>query len=298
MRTSALALLVLSLAACDDGSTTDTDDTGTDTGPKTFEDFVYLTESPKGDISCYTPGEAWNTQQVDSEKITTLTGTTALVEDFQDDTPVPEATLLVWFDDEAGGPPDSDDISGQDGKVTVDLPTCTPVAYKTSTDPALEATVDTYEAHQIFGADGSIDPFLSVSQTTYKLIPGILGLKVDAGHAVIAGRVYGCDGEPVENVQIVVKRKGTDEISQEGVIKYFEDEFPNRAREWTSADGLWNAINVTNGEYTAEAYVWNGASHDLIGATEVKIVPDSINISNIYVGYGNGVKYPDSCVAQ
>ncbi|MFT7520291.1 MAG: hypothetical protein ACI9MC_002436, partial [Kiritimatiellia bacterium] len=265
---------------------------------KTFEDFIYLTETVKGELSCYAPGDAWNTQTVDESKIQMLAATSANIEDFQDDTPVPEATLLVWFDDVAGGAPDSDDVSDQSGKVTLDLPTCTSVAYKTATDPALEATIDTYEAHQIFGADGEIQPFLSVSMTTYKLIPGILGLKVDPGHAVIAGSIYGCDGQKVENAQVVVKHKGTDDISQEGVVKYFEDEFPNRGQKWTSADGLWNAINVTDGEYVVEAWIYDGAEHVQIGATEVKIVPDSINISNIYVGFGNGVRYPDSCLAQ
>jgi len=299
MRTLALALLVLSTAACDDTTPTDPDDgTEVDTGPKTFEDFIYVTETPKGDLSCYKAGDPWIEQNVDESKIGMVSSVSGTIEDFQDDSPVLEANLLVWYDDVAGGAPDADDVSDQSGNVTLDLPTCTAIAYKTATPPDLDATVDTYEAHQVFGADGVWDPFLSVSQTTYKLIPGILGLKVDPGHAVIAGSAYDCAGGKIENAQVVVKRKGTDEISQEGVVKYFEEEFPNRSREWTSADGLWNAINVTDGEYEVELWVYNGTDHEKIGATVVKIVPDSINISNIYVGHGDGVKYPDSCIAE
>jgi hypothetical protein len=292
MRMACSWLTVLALA-CTSGA----DDTATtDPGPLTFEDFVNTDVVAKGDFSCFTPGEAWLAQTVDAAKVQTLT-IDNVVEDFQSDVPVPEATLQVWFDDVPGGPPDASDVSGQDGEVSLQVQTCSPLAYKTATEPTLEATIDTFEMHEVVGADGSFEPFTSVSTTTYKLIPTVLGLQVAEGRAVIAGTAFDCNRDEIEGAQVIVKDRATGDISQEAFVRYFVNDFPNQQQPTTSADGLWNAIDVTDGEWAVELWIWDGTAHVLVGATWVDIVPDSINVTNIHTGYGDGVKLPDSCLA-
>ena len=145
-----------------------------DDGPRVFEDFINTDVVATGDFSCFSPGGEWLTQTLDPTAKQVI-AVDSVVEDFQSDAPVPEATLQVWFDDSPGGPPDSNGVSGQDGEVTLDVQTCAPLAYKTATEPTLEATIDTFEMHEVVGADGSPDPFTSVSTTTDKLSPTILG---------------------------------------------------------------------------------------------------------------------------
>lgn len=292
----ALPLALGVLVACN-GPGTDTDtDNGTDDGPKVFEDFINTTVAPQGDFSCYTPGDPWIEQQVDPARVV-VGPVSGHVLDFQSDDPVEEATVQVWLGNQVTGTPDSSTTSDQDGAVTVEAQACAPFAYKAFTNPDLEATVDTYQSHTILDADqGTGVEFLSVSVTTYRLIPSILGLSVQAGHAVIAGRAYDCNREPVEGAQVIVRDRETGDVQQDQVVRYFVDDFPNRDQPHTSADGLWNAIDVATGSYVVEMWIYDGDEHVLIGATEIDIVPDSINISNTYVGFGDGIRYPQSCL--
>jgi hypothetical protein len=46
--------------------------------------------------------------------------------------------------------------------------------------------------------------------------------------------------------------------------------------------------------YTADG----SGGHILMGTTSVAVVADSINISSAYAGYGDGVVYPESCLAD
>jgi hypothetical protein len=294
MRPSFLLPLAL-LGACA-GSSTD-DDTGQDPDrDKVFEDFINTTVTPRGDFSCHTPGEPWLVQSVDAAKVATVAGG-GIVLDFQSDDPVSEALVQVWYGNEPVGVPSASATSNQDGRVALDLQVCKPQAYKVFTNPDLEATVDTYQSHQILDPAGAASAeFLSVSVTTYRLIPSILGLSVRSGHAVIAGRAYDCNRQPVEGAQVIVKDRATGAVQQDQIVRYFIEEFPNRDQPQTSADGLWNAIDVATGSYTVEMWVYQGGQHVLIGATELDIVPDSINIANTYVGYGDGVRYPASCL--
>jgi hypothetical protein len=35
-----------------------------------------------------------------------------------------------------------------------------------------------------------------------------------------------------------------------------------------------------------------------MGATNVNVIADSINISSVYIGYGDGISYPSSCLTE
>ena len=292
-------LLLALLAGCPGADDTgDTDDTNAGPGPGDFAYYIDVEQAPVGDLACFTPGGAWLTQDVDESLQITETHTQR-VEDFEKETAVTEATVDVWHDDVAEGAPDESKHVDNSGNVAFDLTSCAPFSYRATTPVELDETVDTYEAHQIFPpvAAAVSNPYNSVSKTTFNVIPGLLGVSVIPGQSIIAGTVFDCAGEPVEGAQVVVKVGDT--IPDDLVVKYFVDEFPFRDQLYTSADGLWVAINVPPGDVTVEAYVSDGAGgHSMIGATTLTSYADSINISNITTGFGDGVVYPDACLAS
>ena len=289
---------ILALAACngtDTAETGDTDTEDTNQGPAVFEDFINTTTSPIGDLTCVPGDGTWITQTVDAA-LQVSGPHTLTVLDFESDVPLAEANVDVWYEDDATGIPDTSGVSDDAGEVSLTVPECTAISYKTWTDPELEITRDTYEAHQIFAPGDAFDGSLnSVSDTTYKIIPGLLGLPIEDGAGIIAGTVYGCNDEPIEHAEVVVKNAdGT--IPPTLRVKFFVDDFPNRDQPDTSADGLWVAVNVPPGLVTVEAYTWNGTEHVLQGTSVVRSYPDSINIGNIYTGFDSGVKYPAECL--
>lgn len=309
MRLLALTL-VLALACNGEDKTTDTgdesdtdSDTDTDQGDPTFEDFINVTDSPTGDFTGFDGYEAtggWITQNVDTA-LQVLAPMVGVIEDFQEGEPVTDATLEVWRSDVASGAPDVITSSGaDDGNVSgFEVYSCKPMALLVSTDPELENTKPTYEVHQTYKSATTLDDtFNSVSTTTYRLIPGLLGVDPDLDKGIIAGTAYDVNEDPIEGAQVVV-RDADGNIPSSLVVKYFYEEFPNREQPYTSADGLWVAINVPTGDWNVEMYVSDGAGgFKEMGATTLTVVADSINISSIYTGIGDGVKYHDSCLVK
>lgn len=291
-------ILLASLVACSGGGDDNSDDNNTDSGSSgvSLADFIYTTETASGSRDCYTPGDAWNSQTVD-ESLVADYAFGGVVEDFESGDPVVRE-VEFWLGDSVDGAADITATSSADGTLNINLPSCQAFTYRTSSSDG-EAKV-TYEAHQIYDvpAGGSIsDALNSVSDVTYRLIPSLLGVSVDSDKGVIAGTAVDCNGDAIAGAQVVVK-DANGNIPESLVVNYFVDSFPNRDQEWTSADGLWVAANVPEGELTVELYVYNGSGHDLIGATTVPSVADTINISNAYEGFGDGVKYPDGCLVQ
>lgn len=303
MRT-AIALLAIGFVACNGDDDTDTDidtevDTGTETPEETtarmFAELVTTTDAPTGDGSCYTPGEAWNTQVADPLLQADETRG-VVIADFQSGGPVAGATLSVFEGDDVTATADTIIVADGDGEAEITAPSCTPIGVKAvATD-----TKDTYQSHLVFEplAEGDGDVINSVSNATYTLIPSVLGVSVDEDKSVVAGAVYDCNGDTIQNAQIVV-RDADGNIPGSLVVNYFgSGGLPSRDQEASNADGLWVAMNVPAGSWTAEAYVSDGAGgHELIGATELETFADSINIASIHTGFGDGVALPASCVA-
>lgn len=265
-------------------------------------DFVDVSSAPIGDLTGFEGGYeaagAWWTQQVDPA-LQVSAPMTGGVFDFETGDGVADATLDIWFADSTSGVPDQSLTSASGGAVSGEGMTCTAITYRVTTDPDLAETKTTFEAHQVFGA-GALDDedFNSVSTTTYSIIPSLLGVSPDPDKGIVAGTAFDVNEDPIEGAQIVI----TDDagcIPESLVVKYFVDEFPNRNQPNTSADGLWVAVNIPAGEWNAEMYVSDGAGgHIKLGATRITVEADSINIGNIYTGYGDGVKYPDACLVQ
>ena len=300
---NALVFLALGFVACTDGNGTDTDDdsdttaineTPQETTDRQFSEMITLdTSAIVGDGQCWATGDAWLTQtvdialQVDEDRV-------ALVADFQSDDAVPGATLSIYDNDDLSGVADTIIVTDTGGEAEITAPSCSPIGVKV----IKEGTKDTYESHQIFepiavNDDGTVN---SVSVATFTLIPALLGVSVDSDKSVVAGTVYDCNGDPIEGAQVVL-RDADGNIPFSLVMNYFVEDFPDRDQIGTSPDGLWIAINVPDGVWTAEAYISDGAGgHEMVGTTELTAFPNTIGISNIYWGYDGGIRYPDSCL--
>ena len=279
---------------------TQTQDTNDVTESDRFSDFVYVTEAPNGDLSCFEGGFEsqgdWVAQIPLAEKQQEVSFAGQVI-DFESDDPVSEATVEIFLSNVAYGAPDVSIESDTTGSVSGTITTCSPYTYRVSTDPVLEETKVTIDANQVAGFDTSASPeFNSVSRATYAVIPSLLGVSPDADKGVVAGTAYDCNGDPIEGAQMIV-RDESGAIPESLVMKYFVDDFPNRNQEWTSEDGLFVAINVPVGEWTIEMYVSDGSGgFSLMASSSVNVLADSINISSVYSSAGDGIRYPSSCL--
>ena len=149
------------------------------------------------------------------------------------------------------------------------------------------------------GDDGRLmEEVNSVSKTTYAIIPGILGVSVDKDKSVIAGAAYDCDWTEVQGGQVKVVSVQDGSVPDGVAVHYFNDSFPSRDQPVISADGLWLAANVPAGEWEIQLWGLQNGVEVHIGSTILSTVSDSINIANIYSGYGTGVRLPSSCLAS
>ena len=121
---------------------------------------------------------------------------------------------------------------------------------------------------------------------------------MDVDKSVIAGAAYDCEGVEVEGGQVRVVSV-TDQSTPDGVaINYFSDSFPSRDQKVISADGLWLAANVPPGTWEVQLWGLQDGQEVHLGSTLLDTFADSINIANIYAGYGSGVRLPDDCTEE
>jgi hypothetical protein len=297
--THRLALPLLLVTACDGGGNADTDTGSSADDARTFDYFVFTNEVYTGETTCI--GTDFGT--VDPAKQVTV-AYNGEVHDFQTEDEVSAATVKLWLDDDISGSPDAELTADRDGKFSTSLPTCTPIAYGTFTPPEWEETVDTFEVHQIYGfeEDGVIDGewVNSVSQSTSKIIPSVIGIEWDTTSGIIAGTAYDCNEAKIGNAQIFI-HDGTGAPPATGEIFYFDDNnLPTSHAKLTASNpenGLWVAVNVPVGTWTVEMWGWDGTQHVNLGSTVLNILAGSVNISNIYTGHTDGIFYPASCLA-
>ena len=301
----ALATLVLAACSGDDGGNKDGDPTSPE---DRFAAFINATEEVTGSFAGFTPSEdpTWLEQSVNpvTQSAFSING---LVQDFEEETPVAGASVALYTDDGVDTPDDSA-TADVNGRVSIPGLSCTPATYRVTSEGGPIATKTTFKAHQVypFPVGTTIDDavFTSVSDVTYQLIPGILGIEVQSDLAIIAGTAFDVTRDPsaspdddagkIEGAQIVVY-DAEGNIPDTLTVNYFIENFPVRDQEATSADGLWVAANVPPGDLTVEMWGVVGGELVKLGATQLKSEADSINISNVYSGYGDGVKYPATC---
>jgi hypothetical protein len=295
----AALLVVPFLAGCPAAPPAAADGSGEEEG-RTFEDFVNTTEAYTGDTSCL----AGPFNEVDPAKqgLATLDG---IVMDFQDDEPVEVgAEVKFWYGDDIAAAPDVVTTADGDGRFSARVPMCTPVGYETSTPPDLEETVDTYEVHQVYDYYDTMaldEQVNSVSQSTSRLIPSIIGVEWDTTMGIIAGTAYDCNLSGLGHVQVYL-HDADGNPPESGTVYYFTDnDLPADTKyvpDSNPNNGLWVAVNVPVGTWTVEMHGYNGSGYDNLGATQLTIKANSVNISNIYPGRTDGIAYPDSCTAD
>jgi hypothetical protein len=305
---NALLLMFLACGEKDATEETTTEDTETtETEGVALSDFIYVTEAATGDDSCFAgesgvlgyeiASSSWNAQDVATSSVTTIS-LDAEVIDFESDDPVEEAFVDIFWSNTVSGTSDSSDVSAEDGSASIEVEACSPFSYRVYTDPALEETKVTIEANTVEKPTSTATELNSVSSATYRVITALMGISPDDDKGLVAGTMYDCNEEAIEGAQVVV-RDVDGNIPESLVVKYFVDDFPNRTQEWTSADGLWLAVNVPAGTWFVDAYVSDGAGgHTVKGSTAIEVSADSINISNIHTGFGDGIKYPESCLVS
>ena len=308
MRNLSLVLL-MSAVACGEKRDGSGDDTGTTGGGGggggggDIADYINVTDAPVGNLSCFSAADGLGTESAAPGCVGERQMSGSVV-DFQEGDPVDEATVELFFGDSItdSSPPDVVYESDPNGLFTGSVMACSPFTYRVSTDPALELTKVTIESHDVMPNEGptiaASHELNSVSSVTYALIPNLLGLSPDVTKGIVAGRAYDCDGQNLEGAQVVV-HDGAGNIPEGVVVKYFVDEFPSRSQFSTSADGLWIIMDVPEGNWTVDGYVADGmGGHSLVASTQLRVLPDSINISSIYTGISDGIKMPEQCLTS
>jgi hypothetical protein len=292
-----LALILFALPACGkkgSGDTGDIPDTSV------FDNIINVDTAPiAADLKCWTNGQPMISVSPDESCVADVPVDGTVV-DFESEDPVTDAKVELFLGDEITPTADKEATSDGSGKVTFDsAPTCTPISYRVSTDPDLEETKVTIQAHEVFSFGEVINAeFDSVSYATFNIIPSLLGVSVEPGKGIVAGGAYDCNGDPIEGVQAIAR--SIDDPSgyfEDQVVKYFVKSFPNRNQLYTSEDGLWVIVNVPPSDAVVELWVTDGAGgHYMIGTTKLLVEADSINISSGYYGYTEQF-YPDGCLS-
>lgn len=291
-----MALFALVSAACspstDDGPAT------TDAGPGGDVPMPAL----DADISCFTPGETWRAQDLAAD-----IGTEQNVEfrtlplGGEEDEIAAEVELAIWFDNSNVGDADANGVTGNDGTVSMTVPTCQPLTVRAVRDPDTEVT---------FKANLVVDPALSVADVTVvetltsASIKAILNETIDNSSSLVAGTVYDCAGEPISGVRARV-RDANGDLLEDARDYYFNDrDLPTRreTQQYTNTDGKWVVFNLPVGEVFVEIYAnqceGDACEEIILGGTKLRSEGDSVNIGNVNAGVEQGVYFPASCLTE
>ena len=253
-----------------------------------------------GDFSCFEPGQAWLEQTLKAETGTTVTSALLGVPLGGDDGEYSaEVDLSFWYDNSTDGEPDATGVTGNDGILTVELPSCQPL-----TTLAVR-TIDTeltYKANFVIDPESPDAEVTVVESLTAASIKAILNESTSETSSLVAGTIYDCNQDPVLNARARVK-DATGAILSDARDYYFNDaSLPTRRsnRSYTNTDGRWVVFNLPVGPVTIEVYgnICEGeeCTEVVLGTTDLTSIGDSVNIGNVFAGIEGGVYYPQSCL--
>lgn len=304
MRRGILCLSVLAFWGCKDKDTGETTETGetahtgetgepAPTQEELYAQWVNVTETYVGDLSCY-DGSSWVSETVDPACESNRDDGQAIVEEFASGDPTPNATVSFFHADTVAGSPDLTATTDADGLFTPNVPLCQAMTYQVS-DGGAEYH-DTYEYHVFYDAgDGELS-LISVSNDTWLTLPSVFGVVIDETQGVLAGTVRDCNGDEVENAQVLL-RDADGNIPASMDIGFTFNGIPSRSATATTADGVWIAMNVPPGDYTAEIYVADGAGGQmLVGKAPAQAFASSVSIVVLYTGREDGLDVPSACL--
>jgi hypothetical protein len=130
---------------------------------------------------------------------------------------------------------------------------------------------------------------------------GVVVQDIAPGNGAVAGRALGCDGEPLENAQVVV-RDADCHVSTDAYTGYFTNQLPDLFRTSTSADGVFAVLNVPPGDYTVELYApvpgraaEDPQPHVRAGSATLTLEADGATVVDLQLGHDDGLFYPAAC---
>lgn len=263
------------------------------------EQFLYPAPGELvGDTSCWTPGE-----EVPDEVDAACQSEVSVelqVTDYQDQVPVPEASLTIYAGDALDG--EGRDVTmDDDGIVTESVALCTPIAYRTT---RASGALPTVGLHEVFSPEEPVEVhFQSISDGSRGLLELTFQRDIADGNGAIAGRLLGCDGEPLENAQVIV-RDASCSVFTESYVGYFTNQLPDVFRAATSADGVYSALNVPAGDWVVEMYApvpgragEDPQPHVLAASATITLAADGATIVDLQLGHTDGVFYPAECAS-
>lgn len=296
--------LLLTLACKDKeegDDTSATDDTAGETGDTSadvptqeelFAKWVNVTDAAVGDLTCY-DGATWNTETPDAACQMEAEVSEGKVVEFAFETTVPTATVNFYYADAVGGAADVSVTTDAYGVFTGSIQTCTPLTYEVT---AGEDFRPTYQFHEVYDYETpqTLD-LISVSQDTWVTLPSLFGVIIDEGAGVVAGSVEDCNGDVIENAQVLL-RDADGNIPADMTIGFTFNGLPSRVYTATSSDGIWMAMNVPPGDYTVELYVSDGAGgQTIVGKAPVQAFAGSVSVVVMNAGIEDGIDLPGSC---
>lgn len=191
-----------------------------------------------------------------------------------------EGVEVEFFDgDVIEGTPDRTVTADDQGALTTEITTCTPFATRVRAN-VNRGIVETRQYHAVLAHDVAVEGTVPVVyETTYRIIPSLLGISIDDSAGMVVGRVLDAEGDPVEGLTV---ETGT------GEVKYFVDEFPNRDQEGTSADGMFVVVNASPGD--VDIIVKDGDAE--YARSTVDVVAEGMSLLDVGP---DGVYVPASC---
>ncbi len=178
------------------------------------------------------------------------------------------------------------DTTGADGTVTVTLPTGIPFVAKAS----MTNYQDTYQFGDILSAAdaGSLFQVLIISSGTVSLVSALAHATQNWSNGAIAGTVWDCNGNPIENATVSVVDKNTGKTVATNMI-YFKTaaglgDIPDPTLTMTSNDGIFVSLNTPPGDYylVATGVLSAGdTTTTVLGQSYAESITNSVSISNI-----------------
>ncbi len=275
--------------------TAETGDTGEaePTQEELYARWVNETTTAVGDLTCY-DGASWFSETVDPSCVSSRSGGVATVEEFASGNITPAATVSFYHADTVSGSPDATATTDAAGQFVPEVPLCQALTYGVS-DGGAEYH-DTYEYHVFYDSPDEDLTLISVSNDTWLTLPSVFGVIIDETLGVMAGTVRDCNGDIIEHAQVLL-RDADGLIPSEMDIGFTFNGIPSRSAISTTADGVWIAMNVPPGDYTAEIYVADGAGgNTLVGKAPAQSFASSVSIVVLYGGREDGLDVPSACL--
>jgi len=273
MRLVLACFLIAPLAACgggDDTTTADAADVGFNKPSGTLKANSSNAEVGDADLtSCPT------------DAATTLAHTLmTTVKDFQNQTPVPGATVTVFKNNAVDTPFDTQ-MSNSDGNVSITIPTGT-----TRYGFKMIETVNQFPTlllNQYVKPDApatTTDPasIQSVSNSTAALLPALIGQTRTVGTGVVAGALRDCSGHEISNFVVTVSSTSMTSAPVAGAQAFYfslSPELPvhHKQAEAAAANGLFMVIQLPAAP-TAYVQAWGFPTAADLASGEMKLISE------------------------